>query len=115
MSPKDLNKNTGSYKFVAATTPRLLHRLPYRAFFENRPVAVTLGFTFQSLTHISYVHQTLLDERMWLYEIPCLCSRDLFALGLPTWVVPPGSVYNASIREWLYVVVIVLGILVLQG
>lgn len=37
---------------------------------------------FQPLTYISHIDETLLDERMRLYQVPGLCSGNLSPLGL---------------------------------
>jgi hypothetical protein len=71
-----------SYEFITAATARLLDCLPYRALFKHRTMTIALGLSFQSLTYISHIDKTLLDERMRLYEVPSLRSRNLSPLGL---------------------------------
>jgi hypothetical protein len=102
-----------SDKLISTTASWLFHRLPDGTLFEDRTMAVALGHTLQSFTHISNVDETLLDKRVWLDIVPGLSSGDFFALGFVTRrrVVFVSGVDNICISERLDVVV-VLGVFV---
>ena len=71
-----------SYKFITAASTRLFDCLPNGALCKHRSMTIARRLPFQPLTYISHIDETLLDERMRLYQVPGLCSGNLSPLGL---------------------------------
>jgi hypothetical protein len=55
--------------------------LPDGALCKHRSMAIARRLPFEPLTYISHIDETLLDERMRLYKVPGLRSRNLSPLG----------------------------------